>query len=180
VRRFIAASLALGWLSCLFSTGCGGPDCDPPEYGSCTRDFEHHGARELSEMAWMVGRWRATDGDERVYDQRWSPAIGGIMLGFAQTHHAERDLGSMFLRIEVRRDRITYTTHPEAQMPGVPFALSRERRHRDDLVFESSAHDFPTRIIYRHDGDDMVVRIENDEMGFTRTYVRTDEEESDG
>jgi hypothetical protein len=154
--------------------GCGGPDCDPPEHGSCTRDFEHHGARELRFMEWLVGRWRAEDSSGRIHYGRWSPPTGGIMLGYARSFRDDRNLGTEILRIEKRRDGITLTAHPEMQMPGTPFTLMdmRSARH-GELRFENPEHDFPTRIVYRRSGpDEMLVRVENDEEGFTRLYQR--------
>lgn len=163
-------------LSCLSAYGCGGPDCDAPEYGSCTRDSEHHGARELSFASWLTGHWRATDSAGRTHEERWSPATGGIMLGFGHSRHADRDLGSEIMRIEVRRTGITYTAHPEAQNPGTPFRLTElALARRGELRFENEAHDFPTRIMYRRiAADEMLVRVENDDEGFTRTYRRVD------
>jgi hypothetical protein len=162
--------------------GCGGPDCAAPEHGSCTRDFEHHGADDLRFMEWLVGRWRAEDADGRVHFERWSPPTGGIMLGYARAFRDERSLGTEILRIEKRRDGITLTAHPEMQMPGTPFTLRNLRRARHgELRFENPDHDFPTRLVYRRSGPgEMLVRVENDEHGFTRRYQRLTERESTG
>ena len=167
---------AISLVVCALSYGCGGPDCDAPEYGSCTRDFEHHNARELRFMSWLTGHWRAVDSAGRTHQERWSPATGGIMLGFARVHRGDRDLGSEIMRVEVRRTGITYTAHPEAQMPGTPFALEDMTSARQgELRFENPDHDFPQRIIYRRTGpDEMLVRVESDERGFTLLYERVD------
>jgi hypothetical protein len=163
-------------VACGVSYGCGGPDCDAPEYGSCTRDSEHHRARELRFMAWLSGHWRATDSAGRVHEERWSPPTGGIMLGVARSHHDGRDLSSEIMRIEVRRTGITYSAHPEAQMPGTSFRLyDIPLARRGELRFANPDHDFPTRIMYRRTGpDEMLVRVENDDEGFTRQYARVD------
>jgi hypothetical protein len=115
-------------------------------------------------MAWLSGHWRATDGAGRVHEERWSPPTGGIMIGVARSHHEDRNLSSEILRIEVRRTGITYTAHPEMQMPGTAFRLEDMARARaGELRFENPEHDFPTRITYRRFGEtEMLVRVEND------------------
>lgn len=157
------------------TAGCGGPDCAAPEYGSCVRDFEAHGARDLAFISWLEGDWLATDTDGRTHAVRWAPATGGIMIGYARSSHGDRDLGSSVTRIEFRRESISYSVHEGGAVPGAAFELAdRTLAAGGEARFENAEADFPTRIIFRRSGDDeLLVRIENDDRGFTRVYERT-------
>ncbi len=162
-----------------FAEGCGGPDCAPPEHGSCTRDLEHRGARELSFVTWLVGKWRADDPDGRIHYERWSDPNGGIMHGYGRSFRDGQDLGTEVLRIERRNESITYTAHPEMRTHGTSFVLADLGLARSgELRFENPEHDFPTRIIYRRQNrEEMHVRVENDEEGFSLVYMRVEEAE---
>ena|GEM_PF-1496802 len=179
--RFVDGTILIVFVVSLLtlSQGCGGPDCAAPEYGTCVRDSEHHGARDLRFLSWLEGDWESEDTGGRLHSVRWLPGTGGVMLGYSRSHHGDRDLGSTLMRIEYRRESITLSAHEGGAVPGVPFALNDvDLARAGEARFENTEIDFPTRIIFRRTGDDtFLARLENDERGFTRTYARVERED---
>jgi hypothetical protein len=71
-----------------------------------------------------------------------------------------------FLRIAETADGVSYFASPGGK-PPVEFKAKETGDKR--VVFENAAHDFPQRIIYRRDGDQLVARIEGSIQGKVRT-----------
>ena len=118
----------------------------------------------LQDLRWMVGSWTGTAGDLAT-EEIWIEPKGGMMLGL------HRDVGPSsptffeYLRIERRRSGVVYIASPRGE-ETTEFALVRSGT--EEAVFENLTHDFPQRIIYRRQGDLMVVRIEGDDSGELR------------
>ncbi len=115
---------------------------------------------KLDDLAFLSGQWTAEIGGTSVMET-WSDTRGDKMIGMHKDVHANGKTSFEFLRIEKTAEAITYYASP-AGKPATPFKL--KILENNTAVFENLAHDFPARIIYRLEGEDMVVRIE-DESG---------------
>lgn len=89
------------------------------------------------------------------------------MMGLSRT--VVRDTTREYEFIIIRQEpdgSILYVAHPSGQRSAV-FTLVRWSDH--EIVFENPEHDFPQRIIYRLEEDDLLLaRIEGEEGGKVR------------
>lgn len=135
----------------LLLSGCGGPDCDSPEYGTCMRDFEFHSAQDLRLLQWLVGQWRSGSASGPRRELRFSPPTGGVILG------VQRDRGAAdrtaILRFEVRSDHISYTVHPNGETPGHAYLLVRQNEASGVFRFRGMESESPD-VVYRKAGPD--------------------------
>lgn len=106
-------------------------------------------------LAWMTGHWEML-GENRHVEEVWLAPEGGILLGVSRTVRDGRAVAFEFLRIEARGDDVFYVAAPQGA-PPTDFRLVTAEGTR--AVFENPAHDFPQRIEYRRDGEDLVARI---------------------
>ncbi len=101
----------------------------------------------IADMAWLAGAWvgtRGTAGTTSI-EERWSPPLGGAMLGVSRTVSRDRMVGFEFLRVVERDGGLVYVAQPGGKSP-TEFVLTEVSGTR--AVFENPRHDFPQRITY--------------------------------
>ena len=122
-------------------------------------------AASLEELGWLSGCWRADDGKRQINEQ-WMKPAGNTILGMRHTVVNGKTREHEFIRI-VQEDNgdIFFVATPSGQKEA-RFKLMNvtEREAR----FENPEHDFPQRIIYRRDGDNLLGRIEGTSKGKER------------
>ena len=111
----------------------------------------------LNDLAWMTGSWVGTSQGVEM-EEHWTAPKGGSMIGMHRDVARGRTISFEFLRIEVQKEQIVYLSMPNGHSPATPFPLKEVSGTR--VVFENPAHDFPQRIIYWKDGNDLLARIE--------------------
>ena len=110
----------------------------------------------VEQFGWMSGAWVSRDGDEWT-EELWTEPKGGMLLGVNRTGTGDRATGFEFMRIAVGADgAISFWGSPGGK-PPVEFRLTSSRP--GEVVFENPAHDFPTRIVYRREGDALVATV---------------------
>ena len=115
------------------------------------------GKPTLDSLSWMAGSWSgAARGVEM--EEHWTSPKGNSMVGIHRDIGKGRTVSFEFLRIEQQDDRIVYLSMPNGRSPATSFPLKEVTGTR--VVFENPAHDFPQRIIYWKDGNDLRARIE--------------------
>lgn len=117
-------------------------------------------AASASDLAWMSGTWVREQGDRRS-EEVWTVPAGGTLIGLARSVSGERTTNFEYLRIETRGGNLVYLASPGGRCPATPFVMieSGERR----VVFENKENDFPQRVIYWSEDDDvMSARIEGE------------------
>lgn len=115
-------------------------------------------AATLEDLRWLVGSWRGQSGDT-VQEELWTAAAGGLMLGLHRDVTPGRPAFFEFLRIAESEEGIVYLASP-AGREATPFRLIEIGEH--SVWFANPEHDFPQRIGYRLEGDDLVARIEGE------------------
>ena len=111
----------------------------------------------LESLSWIAGSWSGAVGGVEM-EEHWTAAKGGSMIGIHRDVAKGRTVSFEFLRIETQKDQIVYLSMPNGRSPATPFPLKEVSGTR--VVFENPAHDFPQRIIYWKDGNDLRARIE--------------------
>ena len=117
---------------------------------------------DIADLAWMSGSW---SGESRgiQMEEHWTAPKGNTMVGIHRDVGKGRTLLFEFLRIEQQGDQIVYLSMPNGRSPATAFPLKEISGTR--VVFENPAHDFPQRIIYWKDGNDLRARIEGTQNG---------------
>jgi hypothetical protein len=117
----------------------------------------------VSALSWMAGSWGATiDGVDM--EEHWTTAKGGTLVGMHRDVAKGRTVSFEFLRVEEQNGGLVYLASPRGA-PPTPFRLVEAGATR--AVFANPQHDFPQRIIYWKDGDDLRARIEGPQGGKT-------------
>jgi hypothetical protein len=118
-------------------------------------------------LAWMAGCWRSERGGV-VSEEQWMAPAGGAMFGTSRTVRGGRLMEFEFLEIRAREDGVDYVAHPSGQATTA-FRLTAPATDGKDAVFENPEHDFPRRVVYRHEPDgSMHARIEGERNGQLR------------
>ncbi|MFN7928186.1 MAG: DUF6265 family protein [Blastocatellia bacterium] len=99
----------------------------------------------VQDLAWLTGCWEGATG-KRQYDETWSKAAGGTMLGIGRTVVDGKTTEYEFMRIHQEADGLYFTAQPSGQAPG---SFKLKSLHDKEVIFENLQHDFPQRVIYR-------------------------------
>ena len=101
----------------------------------------------IGDLAWLAGAWVGTRGAEGAtsIEERWSPPLGGAMLGVSRTVSRGKMSAFEYLRIVDRDGGLVYIAQPGGGAP-TEFVLTELTTTR--AVFENPRHDYPKRIVY--------------------------------
>jgi hypothetical protein len=120
--------------------------------------------RGVDRVAWMQGCWTlASEG--RTVEEQWMAPRGGAMLGTSRTVKDGRLVEYEFVVLRERGDDLIFMAHPSGQLAG-EFPLKSV--DATSVVFENTTHDFPQRIGYRRQGEQLEAWIEGSVGGATR------------
>ena len=111
----------------------------------------------LESLEWLAGSWRGSAQGVDM-EEHWTAPKGDSMIGIHRDVGKGKTMSFEFLRIEQQGDQIVYLSMPNGRSPATPFPLKDASANR--VVFENPKHDFPQRIIYWKDGNDLRARIE--------------------
>ncbi len=105
---------------------------------------------------WMTGAWSHHD-EQGWADEYWSPLRADIMLGSARSGKAEKLNFWEQMRIQKENDGGVVLWAVSADQKPVRFeaTLSAE----NEIMFENADHDYPQRIHYWREGDQLKAEI---------------------
>lgn len=106
-------------------------------------------------LDWLVGRWCLQRGDT-VIEETWLPARGDIWFAVTRSVRAEVTTDFEFIRIALQDGAWSFLAQPQGK-PATAFA--RTAGGDNWVRFENPQHDFPTRIEYRREGDNLTATI---------------------
>jgi hypothetical protein len=104
----------------------------------------------IAQVAWIPGVWIGTSG-AMTFEERWTPAAGGSMIGVSRTIRDGVISAFEFLCIVERNGGLVYQAMPNGRSPATDFTLTKI--DADTAVFENPAHDFPKVIRYTKRAD---------------------------
>jgi uncharacterized protein DUF6265 len=114
----------------------------------------------LPDLGWMSGYWLSCANGQEV-SETWSASNGHSLRGSSMTVDADGRTTFEVMHIATSKGQLTYFAEPRGQAPAeFPLKSASET----EAVFENPKHDFPQRIIYRREGDQLLARIEG-QMG---------------
>ena len=114
------------------------------------------GRAGIDQAAWLAGHW-TVETEGRWTEERWVRPRGGVMLGTSLSGKGAAASAFEFMRIAVdAHGRLVFWGAPDGK-PAVPFqAVDGGGTY---LAFENPAHDYPTRITYRREGEGLTATI---------------------
>jgi hypothetical protein len=104
----------------------------------------------IDDMAWLVGAWVGTSSSGASSEERWSPPLGGAMLGVSRTVSRGKMSAFEYLRIVERDGGLVYIAQPGGN-PPTEFVLTTLTTTR--AVFDNPRHDYPKRIVYERSAE---------------------------
>lgn len=109
----------------------------------------------ISDIAWLSGAWVGTRSSGSSMEERWSPPLGGAMLGVSRTVNTSgRMVAFEYLRIVERDGGLVYIAQPGGAS-GTEFIMSElvSENGVTRAVFDNPRHDYPKRIVYERSAD---------------------------
>jgi hypothetical protein len=116
----------------------------------------------IAELEWLAGVWVGTrgEGGATTVEERWSPPLGGAMLGTSRTVSRGSMRAFEFLRVIERDGGLVYIAQPNGGS-ATEFVLTELIGTR--AVFDNPRHDYPKRIVYELSDEDFLSAT----IGFT-------------
>jgi hypothetical protein len=109
------------------------------------------GAERAEDLGWLGGTWVAEEAGGAWTEERWAKPRGGVMLGTSLSGKGGEAGWFEFMRIAKDKDgRLAFHASPGGA-PASSFPLVASGKH--EAAFENPAHDYPTRIVYRREGN---------------------------
>ncbi|MEW5979991.1 MAG: DUF6265 family protein [Acidobacteriota bacterium] len=119
----------------------------------------------LSQLAWLSGCWGQMS-DSREIEEHWMRPSGNSMLGMGRTIKNGELVDFEFLRIVQEARGLVLIALPSGQKEA---SFRLKQLTGNEVVFESPAHDFPQRILYRKKATgELLGRIEGKRNGVER------------
>lgn len=120
----------------------------------------------IGDLTWLAGAWVGTRSSGSSVEERWSPPLGGAMLGVSRTVNTSgKMVGFEYLRIIERDGGLVYIAQPGGATPTefVLSDLASEGGSRR-ATFDNPRHDYPKRIVYELSADGALSAT----IGFTK------------
>lgn len=101
----------------------------------------------IVDLEWLTGAWVGTrgEGGTTSVEERWSPPLGGAMLGVSRTVSRGSMRAFEYLRVIERDGGLVYIAQPNGGT-ATEFVLTELSDTR--AVFDNPRHDYPKRIVY--------------------------------
>lgn len=100
----------------------------------------------IGDLAWLAGAWVGQRSSGSSIEERWSPPLGGAMLGTSRTVNTRGAMSAFeYLRVVEREGSLVYVAQPGGNAP-TEFVLTEWSATR--AVFANPRHDYPKRIVY--------------------------------
>ena len=120
---------------------------------------------------WLAGSWTTAGTADEWSEEWWTPPKAGIMLGASRSGKAQALGFFEHMRIVHGDDGLAFCAMPQGKAGTCFWAVDSSDSH---ITFENPAHDYPTRITYRRDGQGLVAEISGPKSARLQTwrYVR--------
>ncbi len=126
--------------------------------------FRWASADEAGKLTWLAGHWVHKEVGEEV-QENWLGPQGGMLVAVNLTSNAGKT-SFEFIRIAQKDMRLVYFANVQGQSATeFPMKQMDER----SITFENTSHDFPQRIIYRREGEQLIARVEGMVKGTLRS-----------
>lgn len=109
-----------------------------------------------AQLGWMAGDWRE-DVAGRWTTEHWQVEPDGAMTGTSSSGHDQVVRETEAMTITLDGGAAVFTALPKGAQAPTPF---REAAHgAQDVTFENAGHDYPQRIRYWREGEELLAEI---------------------
>lgn len=124
--------------------------------------------KQAEDLGWLAGSWVAEEAGGIWMQERWAKPRGGVMLGTSLSGQSAKAGWFEYMRIATGKDgRLAFHASPGgAPASTFPLVASGTR----EATFENPAHDYPTRIVYRREGNVLTATISGAGGAKARTW----------
>jgi hypothetical protein len=119
---------------------------------------------QIQRVAWLAGCWSLASA-ERSVDEQWMAPRAASMLGMSRTVRGDQLVAHEFVVVRERGELLDYEVNPSGQARTVFTSTQITDR---SVVFENLQHDFPQRVAYRREGEQLLAWIEGPRNGALR------------
>lgn len=133
--------------------------------GFATATLAQSTPARVAALDWMTGTWTHTTPTVMTRES-WLGPGNGLMVAVNLTTTSSGKKSFEFLRIGETAEGFSYFASPGGKAP-TEFRL-KELGDRK-VVFENAAHDFPQRILYWREGEQLLARVEGSIGGKPRS-----------
>ncbi len=105
---------------------------------------------------WLTGVWAQQGADGAWVEEWWTTPRGKMMIGASKTGKGETVQFFEHMRIEERDGGLAFCALPKGQASACFKATSASA---SEIVFENPAHDYPQRIRYSREGNELQAEI---------------------
>ena len=126
--------------------------------------------QEVEKLSWLTGCWVNEDGSSR---EVWSESFDGLLFGYSVKMKAGEVSFFEELRIEREQSKHVYIASPRAK-GTTEFVLTEYGL--TSAIFENPAHDFPQRLRYRQNEDELTIDVSSTDQsqGFQVNLFKCD------
>ena len=111
---------------------------------------------EMTMPGWLAGGWATQAADGAWAEEWWTTPRAGLMMGAGRSGKAGKLDWWEHSRIELAGGKLRFCALPKGQA-GACFDATTVTA--SEIVFENPAHDFPNRVTYRRDGDELFAEV---------------------
>ncbi len=139
--------------------------------GVLAQDSDSESNPQVADLGWMAGCWAQQGKDDNNFiSEIWTKPLG-MMLGTNRTVRDGKVKAFEYMRIESRDGGVYFVAKPSGAAGETSFTLISIKKKK--ALFENKAHDFPKRVIYYKNGDDLGARVEDDKSGLEFLFKKT-------
>ena len=113
-------------------------------------------AESASLPDWLAGSWTTPATSGEWSEEWWTPPKAGIMLGASRSGKAEALRFFEHMRIVATAEGIAFCAMPQGKAGACFKAVAAGER---SITFENAQNDYPGRITYRREGEELVAEI---------------------
>ena len=106
--------------------------------------------------SWMAGSWATQQSDGSWIEESWTSPRAGLMMGAGRSGKGDALEWWEHTRIEQSADGMRFCALPKGQA-GACFRATKTGAN--EVIFENTGHDYPTRISYRLAGKELRAEI---------------------
>lgn len=126
----------------------------------------------LDQLGWLLGEWQRTDmNPNQTAFETWSRASSEKFAGIGVTLQDGDTVFLELLSLTFRDDKLYYVAEV-AQNPE-PTYFEVTQMTDSGFVVEAPQHDFPKKIAYTHDGNQMTAVISGDGRSIAFHFMKT-------
>lgn len=123
---------------------------------ACTNTVRAENGDRIGELSWLSGTW-TSEHDGSWTEEHWTAAKGQLMLGLGRSGSADKVASFEHLRIQLADDGTPVYLAAPGGREATPFRMVEAGPA--SAVFENPEHDFPQRIRYWREGNELFAEI---------------------